>query len=171
MRTPEGRPVWGLSHRALVSLLRHGAVGPCVRPERDTARAMSQENVEVVRRAYEAFTGGGVEAAEEFLHPEVVWEDRYDMPGASVYRGHDGFRIAVDRFYEVWAELSISAEQVIDVGNKVVVAHRWRGRGKEGGTPIDTVDWNVLTIESGLITRRQAFSERADALEAAGLRE
>jgi ketosteroid isomerase-like protein len=132
---------------------------------------MSQENVEIVRRAYEAFTRGGVEAVEAFLHPEVVWEDRYELPGASVYRGHDGFREAVDRFYEAWKELSVSAEQVIDAGDKVVVGHRWRGHGKEGGTPIDTLVWNVLTIEGGLIIRRQAFGERAKALEAAGLSE
>ena len=131
---------------------------------------MSQENVEIVRRAYEAFNEGGVDAAAAYLHPDLVWEDRYELPGAGVYRGREGFREAVGRFYEAWDDLTVSADEISDVGDdKVLVEHRWRGRGKEGGTPIDTVVWNVLTLEDGLIIRRQAFGERAMALEAAGL--
>jgi ketosteroid isomerase-like protein len=131
---------------------------------------MSQENVEIVRRAYAAFNEGGVDAARPFLHPDLVWEDRDELPGASVYRGLDGFGEAVERFYEAWDELSVTAEEISDAADdKVLVEHRWRGRGKGGGTPIDTVVWNVLTLQDGLIVRRQAFGDRTMALEAAGL--
>ncbi len=135
------------------------------------SEAMPKENVEVVRRAYEAFVAGGMEAAEPFLHPDVLWEDRPDLPGAGVHRGHAGFQTAVSRFYDAFEELTISPEQLIDAGRWIVVAHRWQGRGKEGGVPFDTVDWSVFTVENGLITRRQAFTERTKALEAAGLSE
>jgi ketosteroid isomerase-like protein len=132
---------------------------------------MSEENVEIVRRAYEAFVAGGAEAAEPFLHPELLWEDRPDLPDANVYRGHAGFRTAVGRFYEAFEVLSVSAEQLIHAGKWVVVSHRWQGRGKEGSVPFETVDWSVFTVENGMITRRQAFTERTDAFEVAGLSE
>ena len=53
---------------------------------------MSQENVEMVRRAYEAFNRGGVDAviSEGIWLPEIVWDARpTGIPGLGVYRGHE----------------------------------------------------------------------------------
>jgi hypothetical protein len=52
---------------------------------------MSQKNVEVVRRAHEAFNREGPEAALTYLDPEVEWHDLPDQPEANVHHGHDGF--------------------------------------------------------------------------------
>jgi ketosteroid isomerase-like protein len=41
---------------------------------------MSQENVDVVRQAFEAYTSRGAKAAREFLHPEVVWNAADEAP-------------------------------------------------------------------------------------------
>ena len=132
---------------------------------------MSQENVEIVERAYRTFQSGGIEAALEFFHPEVVWEDLGVLPDAASYRGHDEFRESVARFYDAWDDLSFTAQDFIDAGDAVVVPHRWRGTGKSSGTPIDTVTWNVFTLRDGKIIQRRAFQRREEALEAAGLSE
>src|SRR5687767_8518212 len=59
----------------------------------DTGRAMSQENVDVVRRALESFPRGDVEEMLSYLDPELEWHSAI-VGGAegNVYRGHDGFR-------------------------------------------------------------------------------
>ena len=59
--------------RILGSRARLPDRGERLTPARDTARAMSQENVETVLRAYEAFNRGDLDAASEVFHPEIQW--------------------------------------------------------------------------------------------------
>jgi len=132
---------------------------------------MSEKNVEIVRRAYRAYQSGGLEAAMEFFHPEVEWEDLDALPDAGSYKGQEEFREAVSRFYAAWDDLSFTPEDFIDAGEAVVVAHRWRGTGKSSRTPIDTLTWNVFTLRDDKIIQRRAFQHREEALEAAGLSE
>ena len=53
---------------------------------------MSQENIKIAGRAYEALNRRGVEGAVEFLHPEVEIHDFPQIPDTRLYRGHDGLR-------------------------------------------------------------------------------
>ncbi|MFN2612641.1 MAG: nuclear transport factor 2 family protein [Solirubrobacterales bacterium] len=130
---------------------------------------MSEENVEIVGRAYRAYQSGGLDAAIEFFHPEIEWKDLDALPDAGSYRGLEELREAVRSFYAAWDDLSFTPEEFIDAGEAVVVAHRWRGSGKSSGTPIDTLTWNVFTLRDGKIVRRQAFQDREQALTAVGL--
>jgi uncharacterized protein len=132
---------------------------------------MSEENVEIVERAYRAFRSGGLEAAMAFFHPDIEWADLDALPDAGSYRGLEELREAVGRFYAAWDDLSFTPEDFIDAGEAVVVAHRWRGTGKSSGTPIDTLTWNVFVLRDGKIIQRRAFQLRQEALEAAGLSE
>jgi hypothetical protein len=132
---------------------------------------MSPGNVELVKRLYERVAQEGLEASIDHFDPDVVWEDLDVLPGAGTYRGHAGLREAFGRFYDAWDDLSFEAEQLIDAGDAVVVAHRWRGTGKTSGTPINTLVWNVLWLRDGKVLHRRAFQSRDDALEAARLQE
>jgi hypothetical protein len=58
---------------------------------RDTERAMSQENVDGVRRAFEAYEGDDLPAAIENLGPELVTEVHPPIPLAGTYHGPEGF--------------------------------------------------------------------------------
>ena len=51
---------------------------------------MSQENVEIVRAAFEAFNRGDIGASHEFWDPEIEWHHRSMVPEAGVYRGQGG---------------------------------------------------------------------------------
>ncbi len=53
---------------------------------------MSQENVEVVKRAYDALSAGGIEASLAYFRPDVVAYPFPEWVEASEYRGHDGQR-------------------------------------------------------------------------------
>ena len=61
---------------------------------------MSQENVEVVRRLFDAYAAGGVEAALSFFAPSVVLHPYPEWPGPSEYRGHDGIRALMAEWTE-----------------------------------------------------------------------
>ena len=132
---------------------------------------MSQENVEIVRSLYAAFEAGGFDAALEFLDPEIIWEDLDALPDAGTFHGYDQLRESIGQFYDAWSDLTLAPEELIDAGDSVIVAHRWRATGKSSGTPIDTLVWNVMTVRNDKVVRRRAFLDRSQAREAAGLSE
>ena len=132
---------------------------------------MSRENVEIMRRLYEAWHEGGLDAVIPYFDPEIVWEDLDVLPGAATYRGHDELREGFAKFYDAWGDMTFTAEEMIDAGDAVVVAHRWQGSGRSSGTPIDTFTWNVFRLRDGLVVHRRAYQSREQALADAELDE
>jgi ketosteroid isomerase-like protein len=133
---------------------------------------MSQENVEIVRRAYEALAREGGEAVLVFLDSQVVWEVRPDLPDSDTYRGHEGMRRLFATFDEVLDESWYSPQEFIDAGEQVVVVLRWGGRGKTSGAVFEERDetW-VFTVHDGKVIRVKEYASKDEALEAAGLSE
>jgi hypothetical protein len=64
---------------------------------------------------------------------------------------------------------TIEATEIIDAGDKVFVLQRGRPRG--GQAVVEGRWWVVMTLDGGELARTEVFPERAQALEAAGLRE
>jgi ketosteroid isomerase-like protein len=133
---------------------------------------MSQENVEIVRRAYEAFQRNGGEALLAFLDREVEWKVRADLPDSDTYVGHEGMRRLSATFDEALDESWYSPEEFIDAGDQVVVVLRWGGRGKASGVEFEERDetW-IFAVREGKVVRVTEYPSRQDALEAAGLSE
>jgi ketosteroid isomerase-like protein len=130
---------------------------------------MSQENVEIVRRAFE-FEIYGQGAPTEVLalfDPDVVMYPAEEAPeyGSSAIR--DNFL----RWQDAWEKLEVSAEEIIDAGDRVLVTEHHRGRGRGSGIYVDARFHKVYTLRDGKIVRMDEFTERAEALEAAGLSE
>ena len=136
---------------------------------------MSQENVELVRRGFDAFNrrGRDARASEAVLAPDVVWEVALGVPGFDgVYRG----RAEVRRFWLTWmadfAELRLEVDEIVDAGGHVFAAVLPTGRGRRSGIEVTgQMTFPVFTVRDGLIVRYQLFAEREQALKAAGLRE
>jgi ketosteroid isomerase-like protein len=129
---------------------------------------MSEENVEVVRRALEAFRDGDVEGALALGHPDIV-SARVDPDGA-VFHGHDGLLQLMADWMEGFEEWSYRAEEYVDAGDQVIVHIRQWGRGAGSGAQVEADNWIVYTVEDGLITRFQIYTDRGQAYAAAGLR-
>jgi ketosteroid isomerase-like protein len=133
---------------------------------------MSQENVEIVRQAYEAFNRGGPTAVLPFLDPQVEWHDIADQPDAVVHHGHQGVLEAFDRWLSAFDEdYKNEIEEAIDRGHEVVVFDRQHGRGAESGVDFHQKLASVWTVRGGSIVRVRFFSKREEALEAVGLSE
>ena len=130
---------------------------------------MSQENVELVRRALES-----VDAFWAMLDEYVVWDVRerpmLDLDGAFV--GRDAVVEASRHYWGTWQkDYRLEAEELIDAGCSVVMAVRERGRGKGSGAPFDQRFAQVWTFSRGRIVRWEVFPHKARALEAVGLSE
>ena len=128
---------------------------------------MSEETVDVVRAAFDAWRGGG-DWFVEFLSEEIDWEVRPDLPDAGRYRGHDGFRRLSARFDDVMEDMWFRPQELIAVGeNQVVVPLKWGGRGKGSGLSFEehAETW-VFTVSAGKITRVKEFATREQAVRA-----
>lgn len=131
---------------------------------------MSQENVEVVRRAFDAYARDDLEALLEELDQGVEWK-QFEEP-APVY-GRNNVRGAIRRWNETWDQLQVQAEEYIDAGEFVVVLLRFRGLGRASGAPVEQATYHVFTVRNGRIARMVEYGpgKRSEALEAVGLSE
>jgi uncharacterized protein len=132
---------------------------------------MSQENVEVIRRAFEASNRDGPEAALAGLAPDLEWPDLPDQPDAGVHHGHTGFLAANEQFFGELEDYRLLVDETIDLGNQVTACIRVIGRGRGSGATFEQRTAGVWTLRNGSIVRVAMFGTREDALEAAGLSE
>jgi ketosteroid isomerase-like protein len=137
---------------------------------------MSEENAEIVRRAFEgAGTGSLRETAETYWHPEVVYVEDPRWPGASTYKGRD----AVVRCFQAYMEealgreedLAITVERVFDGGQRQVPFVRVRSPASRSGVPHEHLWGYVVEVREKRIAYFRAYYEPEQALEAAGVRE
>jgi ketosteroid isomerase-like protein len=132
---------------------------------------MSQANVELARRGVEAFVAGDWEAWFEGFDPEIEWEETPSLgPDASIYRGIDEVRGAVESWIAMWTEYTFEAREYRDAGDEVVVLVQERGRSRTG-VNVERELGEILTIRDGRLIRVRLYGSWAEALEAAGLRE
>jgi ketosteroid isomerase-like protein len=136
---------------------------------------MSRENVEVVRKVFDAAARGDTEAALALYDPQVEW-DSYRSPvgtlmGRRLYHGHEGLRRFFNEYYDAWEHLEDSAEELIDAGEQVVSAGTTRSRGRASGMEVERTNYGVWTIREGKVVMVVWFDTREEALEAVGLRE
>jgi len=141
---------------------------------RDTARAMSEENVEVVRRVYEAVERGDRAAVLDLYAPDLEVDGSRTpltrMVGEEV-KGHEGLKTFFRERAEAWDEIEDRCEELIDAGEHVIAIVTISGRGRSTGINVETQMAGVWTVDKGKITRVVWFTTREDALEAAGLSE
>jgi ketosteroid isomerase-like protein len=133
---------------------------------------MSQPNVEIVRRVYDAIDRGDTATVLALYDPEIEW-DFARSPFRSlfkhdIYRGHDGLRSFIrERYEEAWESIDDELEELIDAGEHVISVITTRGRGRASGVEVKKTHAGIWTIRNGRIVRVEWMSSRGDALEAA----
>ncbi len=140
----------------------------------DTARAMSQENVEAFKRGLEAGNRRDVETLLEVLDPEVTWHSAlHALLGGetTVFRGHDGVREMLRDLYEAFDEIEIEISEIRDLGDRLVAIGRNRARGKASGADVESPFGFVTEFKNGKALVMRGYLDPKEALEAAGLRE
>jgi ketosteroid isomerase-like protein len=136
---------------------------------------MSQENVEIVRRAFEAASRKpepDLETLSELAHPDAEMTTDYGAMGGDSFLGIEGFRKALTEFGTDWGEWHQELEEILEAGEDgVVVLGHLVARGQSSGIPVEG-DWAALVkLREGRLISTRFFLDRDDALEAAGLKE
>src|SRR5215208_169718 len=107
---------------------------------------MSQENTEVVRRAWERSDRGDTEALFALYDPAIVWHSHYG-PISGAYHGHEGVR----RFFREWTDaletFQARAVEFIAIGDRVVVDVRVWARGKGSGAEVEMPQGQLCKVD------------------------
>ena len=133
---------------------------------------MSAENVEIVRRAYEAASRGDWDAAFESFDAEVEWEETPSLgPDASAYRGIEQVQTAIQSWVGMWNDYEIQVHDYVDTGDQVLLLARESGHGRTSGVSVERELGEVFTLRDRTVMRVCLYGSWREALEAAGLRE
>ena len=136
-------------------------------PEEST----SPDRVELVRRLYAARKARDADAYLSFLAPDVV-----HRPIATFTTTELGGRDAVwafrDEWDDAWADDFVSqVETIREYGDAVIALVRFSGHARTSGVEIRGGVFQVFRFRDGLVVRIEDFTDRADALKAAGFEE
>jgi hypothetical protein len=133
---------------------------------------MSQENVDLVRRAHEAFNRRELAAFLAMHHTEVEFVPyEVAVQGGQPYRGHEGVRAWWEESLGVLPDLRSELDEVRDLGSRLFVRGHLSGQGAGSGASFKRPLWQAAECRDGLIAWWRAFGTEAEALEAAGLSE
>jgi ketosteroid isomerase-like protein len=133
---------------------------------------MSQENVEVIRRFHEALNRRDVDAMVAVWDDDAEFRPIMSALEAQVYQGHDGLRAWLRAIFQDWEVFEAYDEEFHDLGDRVLSFGRWHACGRTSGIALDinTAAW-LVRLRDGKVIWWQTFTNRAEALEAAGIEE
>ena len=106
--------------------------------------SVSRENVELVRRMYDAYARGEFELGLSYLDPEIEFSQPVGEPGAGTYHGHEGVLQAFANWTGAWDDYQVEVEHRI---------------------------FQLWTLRHDKVVRARMYYDEAEALEAAGLRQ
>jgi ketosteroid isomerase-like protein len=131
---------------------------------------MSQENVELHRRAVEAFNTRDVERFVALCDPEIELHSAVTVPGGAIYHGHDGVRMWYRDLADAFgSEVRLEPEAYFDLGEQTITFHLLHGRGRHSGAHVAEPFAHLHRWRAGLIVYFQGYSHREDVLKDLGV--
>ncbi|MGA8218005.1 MAG: nuclear transport factor 2 family protein [Solirubrobacterales bacterium] len=132
---------------------------------------MSEENVEIVRRAVEAFNARDTDLALSMADPEIELRSVVEQ---KTYRGLDGmvrYREDVDAVMEDF-HFDLEDSRFLDAGgDRVLALYRMAGRGAGSGVPVSQEVGALYELRNGKVLKLEIYLDQREALEASGLGE
>lgn len=131
---------------------------------------MAADNVELVKRAFDAFSRGDMETALAFLHPSFEVEDRVVPEASPTKRGPDALIENVSHVWEAFGEVTWEPREIVDLGDRVLVRVHMSATARHDDLPIDEDVGHLYELTDGRAVRLDIFRTWEEAREAAGLR-
>ena len=132
---------------------------------------MSTDNLEVAKRAVDAFNRREMDALVECFDEEVVWVPLPNVPDLTepAY-GHRGMLEMLARWLEPWDHYESLTRELVSDGDVVMWITHVHASQDDSGMELDQEIYAVLDFSQGRIVRARWFWEKAEALDAAGMR-
>ena len=125
-----------------------------------------QDDVQRLRRGYEAFNAGGVAALLDWMAPNVEISDRSTLPDSENYRGVMGIADFFASHMEAFERLEFEPQRFLDAGGDIIAEVRQRAIGRASGVKVEEVVAHRWTIRDGRPQRLRIFGTVEKALAA-----
>jgi ketosteroid isomerase-like protein len=133
---------------------------------------MSQENVEIVREAYDAYNREGINGILRYLDPEVEWRNPADSPIAGVFIGHQGVLEWQRLADEAFEGMQFEPERIDELPDgRILAVVRFRFRARASDMDAEVAFAHLITWGDDTVTAVRMYTSEAAALEAVGLSE
>jgi ketosteroid isomerase-like protein len=133
---------------------------------------VSQANVEMARRANDAFNRRDVDAFMECVTSDIEFTAAMSgtVAGGSL-RGREGIEALFADIRDTWEEHRMVIEEICDLGERVLGLGRLEGRGKASGVSVDVPFAIISDLRDGKMWRSRTYLDHGEALRAVGLAE
>jgi ketosteroid isomerase-like protein len=133
---------------------------------------MSEENVELIRQAADAFTAGEWDRWLEFHDADMRWRTSVEDPDGTTQRGREALRRYIEHWREDFHDLRADVTEFIDVGDdRVFTWVHWTGRWSLSAVDAEWWIAVIFTMRDGKVARLDAYNTLAGAFKALGLAE
>jgi ketosteroid isomerase-like protein len=113
---------------------------------------VSQQNVEMIRRGYDAWNRGDVEAIVGVMDPQVQFRGHPRLPEPGPYVGREAVKRWFENARDAWETISVRPVAFEDADDRVVVLVSIAGRGRGSGVEVQSgLDAHIWTIAEGLV--------------------
>jgi ketosteroid isomerase-like protein len=130
---------------------------------------VSEENIEVVKRAVAAFNATDVEAFTALTTMDFEWFPSMIPIENETFVGADGVRRYFDRLESAWEHFRIFPDRFLEGADCVLVLARLEGRGRSSGATVDAPLGMAFDLRNGRVSRIRGYLDHDEALKATGL--
>jgi ketosteroid isomerase-like protein len=124
------------------------------------------QDIELVLRCFEAFSGRDIDTLLTMLHSDVEVRSLMTEAERQIYTGHDGVREWLAAVFEIFPDWSPTPTELRDLGGAVLVTMDVQATAAASGVPIDQRVWAAATIRDGKLSWYGFFRTEDDAREA-----
>ena len=123
----------------------------------------------MIEEVLEALRAGDFVSVQRFVHPDIELDLSRRVLNPEVFHGTEGLTRWRSELYDVWDDMRLEADEVIENGDKVFIRFRAALRGKGSGITTEGETFHVWTVRDGLIAQIVLTQERGEAEQLAGL--
>jgi ketosteroid isomerase-like protein len=127
------------------------------------------QNTDTLKRGYEAFGRGDIDALFADWHDDLKWEGgNSDLPAGGDYEGKEAIGGAFGELGEAWDGLKVVPDEFIEDGDTVVVLGHIEGTGKATGQNVSSPFVHIYRFEDGKVKRLQILTDTLTGARALG---
>ena len=125
---------------------------------------MASPDADRLRRAYAAFNRGDLDWS--LLHPSIRYDQTKGLFLDGVFFGPEGVRAAIEEISSDWEDLNLTLEDVVELGDRVLVLLRMQARVRDSEAELDAQVAHVWEFKEGRAVRWDVYGDHASALRA-----
>jgi len=133
---------------------------------------MSQDDdIALIRTAFETWDRGDIDGFFELIHPEVEWRPPSYAPEPGPHRGHEAVKKGIAAYFEGFEEFRPVPRDIRPASEPgtYLAEVSTHTKGKGSGLEFDIDVFHLITVREGKLAGLSVFTDEAEALEAAGL--